>query len=324
MLASASPISYFNVMNIRRRALPTCVILGFCAILSCFEPAHGAQPEMSGSIKEIMSPEEFKAAGLNKLSADELQKLDAWLQGYRQVTEQTAEKKATARASRTKMDLIVSRVDGSFQGAGVGKTLVLGDAMTYEPVMMNAVDSELVDQLKWSDEKLCSVFGVPAYMVGVGPYPSYNNVQALQQQYHSQCLQVHLESIERLLDEGLGLLPAGFRSMFDLDSLLRMDSATLMDTISKGVGAGVVKPNEGRNQLNLDAVEGGDTPYLQQQNYSLAALNKRDTSAPAPSETTPAPAAAVPEPEPRVEEPDEDKSLLRDALFGKVMKRLAA
>jgi len=110
-------------MNICRRGLPTCVVFGFCVILSYFEPARAAQPEMSGSIKEIMSPEEFKAAGLNKLSADELQKLDAWLQGYRQVTEQTAEKKATARASRTKMDLIVSRVDGSFQGL-TGRTII--------------------------------------------------------------------------------------------------------------------------------------------------------------------------------------------------------
>ena len=87
-------------------------------MLACVEPARAAQPEMSGSIKEMMSPEEFKAAGLNKLSADELQKLDAWLQGYRQVTEQTAEKKATAKASaesHAKMDLLVSRVDGSFQ-----------------------------------------------------------------------------------------------------------------------------------------------------------------------------------------------------------------
>ena len=74
-------------------------------------------------LQQRMSPEEFKAAGLNKLSADELQKLDAWLQGYRQVTEQTAEKKATARASRTKMDLIVSRVDGSFQGL-TGRTII--------------------------------------------------------------------------------------------------------------------------------------------------------------------------------------------------------
>lgn len=82
-----------------------------------------AQPEMSGSIKELMSPQEFNAAGLNKLSTDELQKLDAWLQGYRQITEQKAEKKATARAERTKMDVIVSRVDGTFLGL-TGRTII--------------------------------------------------------------------------------------------------------------------------------------------------------------------------------------------------------
>jgi hypothetical protein len=95
-------------------------------MLSCVEPARAAQPEMSGSIKEVMSPEEFKAAGLNKLSAEELQKLDAWLQGYRQVTEQAAEKKATAKASaesHAKMDLLVSRVDGTFNGL-MGRTVI--------------------------------------------------------------------------------------------------------------------------------------------------------------------------------------------------------
>ncbi len=98
-------------------------MLGLCLILGFAERAHSAPPEMSGNIKEMMSPEEFKAAGLNKLSADELQKLDAWLQGYRQTTEQAAEKKATARASRTKMDLIVSRVDGQFNGL-TGRTII--------------------------------------------------------------------------------------------------------------------------------------------------------------------------------------------------------
>jgi hypothetical protein len=113
-------------MKICRSALLGCVSLGFCVMLACVEPARAAQPEMSGSIKEVMSPEEFKAAGLNKLSADELQKLDAWLQGYRQVTEQAAEKKATAKASaesHAKMDLLVSRVDGTFNGL-MGRTVI--------------------------------------------------------------------------------------------------------------------------------------------------------------------------------------------------------
>ena len=100
-----------------------CIGVGFCVMLACVEPATAAPPEMSGNIKEMMSPEEFKAAGLNKLSPDELQKLDAWLQGYRQITEQKAEKKATARAERTKLDVLVSRVDGSFNGL-TGRTII--------------------------------------------------------------------------------------------------------------------------------------------------------------------------------------------------------
>ena len=217
-------------------------------------------------------------------------------------------------------DRIKAYVDGSFQGAGVGKVLVLGDAMKYEPVMMNAVDSELVGQLKWSDEKVCSVFKMPAFIVGVGPYPSYNNVQALQQQYHSQCLHALLASIERLLDEGLGLIQNGFRTMFDLNSLLRMDSATMMDTITKGVAAGVVTPDEARNQLNLDKVKGGNTPYMQQQNYSLAALDARDKAAPAPSDTTPSTQAPVDdEPE---DEPVDEKVV--GALLLKALEELQA
>ena len=96
-----------------------CVIFGLCAMFTCTQPAGAAQEEISGSIQQMMTPEEFKAAGLNKLSPEELQRLDAWIQGYRQV----AEKKATAKAERTKMDLIVSRVDGTFNGL-TGRTLI--------------------------------------------------------------------------------------------------------------------------------------------------------------------------------------------------------
>jgi len=123
VLASANLRFYFAAMKICCFPFLGCVMLGLCVAWGFIDRAHAAPPEMSGSIKEVMSPEEFKAAGLNKLSADELQKLDAWLQGYRQVTEQAAEKKATARASRTKMDLIVSRVDGQFNGL-TGRTII--------------------------------------------------------------------------------------------------------------------------------------------------------------------------------------------------------
>jgi hypothetical protein len=108
-----------------RGALIRCVLLAFWAILSSAVPSRAAR-DVTDDIQQMMSPEEFKAAGLNKLSADELAKLNAWLQGYRQVTEQAAEKKATARAAkveRTKMDVLVSRVDGTFNGL-TGRTVI--------------------------------------------------------------------------------------------------------------------------------------------------------------------------------------------------------
>src|SRR2546430_429657 len=85
-------------------------------------------------VEETMRPEEFKAAGLDKLSEDELQHLDAWLKGYRQSTQKKAAEQAQAKAeveikkatekateeanktARTKLDSLASRVDGSIDG----------------------------------------------------------------------------------------------------------------------------------------------------------------------------------------------------------------
>ena len=70
---------------------------------------------------------------------------------------------------------------------------------------MTAADAQLIEQLRfgWRPSRL---LGVPLYMIGVGPPPTYNNIEALQGQY-AQCLQAHIEAIEVLLDEGLGQRP---------------------------------------------------------------------------------------------------------------------
>jgi HK97 family phage portal protein len=169
-----------------------------------------------------------------------------------------------------------------FQGTRQGKVAVLGDGLKFEAMTFTAVDSQLIEQLGLSAKMVCSAFGVPAHMVGAADPPSYNNIESLNQQYYSQTLQKYFEAIELLLDEGLGLTEVPgvtYGTEFDLDDLLRMDTLTMVDAMAKGVGAGFLKPDEGRKRLNYGPVPGGNTPYLQQQNYSLAALNKRDTQA---------------------------------------------
>lgn len=165
-----------------------------------------------------------------------------------------------------------------FTGENVGFVAVLGDGLSYNPMTMTALDAQLIDQLKWTAETVASSYGVPGYKVGVGPLPTNNNnIEAQERQYYQACLQIHIEAIELCVDEGLNL-PANWGVEFDLDGLLRMDGATMMKYLSDGVSAALIKPNEGRARLNLPPEAGGDALYLQQQNYSLEALNKRDQS----------------------------------------------
>lgn len=182
----------------------------------------------------------------------------------------------------------------NYSAAKLGKLAVLSNGMKYEPAAVNAVDAQLVEQLKLSAEQICSAFKVPAYMIGAGQTPSYNNVEALNQQYYSQCLQKLIEAIEALLDEGLGLTAAGYRTEFLLDDLLRMDTTARVKSIAELIKVGVMSPNEGRAKFGMKPVTGGETPYLQQQNWTLGQLAER---------TPPTDAPALPAPEVDEEKP---------------------
>ena len=137
---------------------------------------------------------------------------------------------------------------------------------------MNAVDSQLIEQLRLSAEIVCSAFHMPAFLIGFGSLPAGMKVSDLNELYYSGCLQSLIEAIEALLSNELGEA----RAEFDLHSLIRMDAQSQMQVIADGVKASVLTINEARSKQGLPAVAGGDTPYMQQQNYSLAALAKRD------------------------------------------------
>jgi HK97 family phage portal protein len=200
---------------------------------------------------------------------------------------------APGRIDETNASRLKEYWDNNFTGKNAGKIAVLGDGLKYEAMAVNPTDAQLVEQLQWTAEIVCSTFHVPPYKIGLGDMPTYNNIQALNVEYYSQCLQVLIEAIELSLDEGLST-GENLGTEFDLDGLLRMDSVTQIDTLDKAVKGALMKPNEARRKLDLAPVEGGESVYLQQQNYSLAALAKRDaqddpfgTAAPAQEPDTP-------------------------------------
>ena len=182
---------------------------------------------------------------------------------------------APGSISATTAENLKNYWEKSFNGTNNGRVAVAGDGLTYTSMRMNSVDAQTIEQLRWSAETVCSVFHVPGYMVGVGQQPTHNNIEALSAQYYTQCLQVLIEDMEAALDSGLRV-GLNRRVQLNLDGLFRMDTASRIDSLARAVGSGILSPNEARELLNHGPVTGGETPYMQQQNYSLQALANRN------------------------------------------------
>lgn len=163
----------------------------------------------------------------------------------------------------------------NFSGENAGKVAVLGNDLKYQPLRMTAVDAQMIEHLRWTAETVCSAFHVPPFKIGIGQMPTYQNAEVLNQIYYSDCLQSHIEAYEAAQDEGLGLDGVKIGVELDLDALLRMDSSTQVKTLTEGVRGGLFAPNEARRKADLSPLAGGDTIYLQHQDYPMEKVFRR-------------------------------------------------
>ena len=219
---------------------------------------------------------------------------------------------APGAISQDAADRIKEAWETKFNGLSAGRIAVLGDGMKYEPMVMSATDSQLVEQLKMTAEIVCSVFHVPPAKIGLAQDSNASNAEIRDRNYYSDCLQSHIEQFELCVDEGLGI-GHGVRIEgrvlgVDLDvdgGLWRMDTASLISAMGNGVAQAVITTDEARSRLELPKVKGGDVIWRQQQYFSLADLADR-TLDEAQAQAQPPP----PQPEP-APEPSEDEQVER-------------
>lgn len=164
-----------------------------------------------------------------------------------------------------------------FGGDNIGRLLVTGSGLKYEPLTMPAEQAQLIEQLGWTGEDCCRPFHVPPYKVGLGDAPTFNNIGQLNQDYYSQCLQRHIEDIEALLDDGLGLDGITLGTELDLEALLRMDPVARKEVAERGVKAGIDSIDEARRTDGKPPLPNGlgKLPWKQQQEYPIDVLAKR-------------------------------------------------
>ncbi len=202
---------------------------------------------------------------------------------------------APAGMSEQDADAVKAYWGTNFTGQNSGRIAIIGADMKFTPFAMKSIDSQMVEQMRYSDEQICQPFGIPPFKVGIGQIPSGLGVDGVNQMYYQDALQTHIEHMEALLNKGLKVSPP-LTVELDLDPLLRMDEAKRADVETKLVGGKIKTPDEGRLRFNLSPTGGGDTLWGQNQDYPLGMLADRESWDPAmqPTPAAPVPALSAP------------------------------
>ncbi len=208
----------------------------------------------------------------------------------------------------------------NFSGQNAGKVAIIGADMKFTPFAMKSIDSQMIEQMRYSDIQICQPFGIPPFKVGIGDLPASLGVDGVNQLYYQDALQPHIEHMESLLDKGLRISKP-LSVQLDLDPLLRMDESKRAEIETKLVGGMIKHPDESRLKFNLPPTPGGDTLWGQQQQYPLGMLANRESWDPQ-FQTEPAPTE---EPEPTAandENEEEDQAMQVRAIAYEFRKKL--
>lgn len=197
----------------------------------------------------------------------------------------------------------------NFGGQNIGRLAVLGSGMKYEAMAVPAQTAQLIEQLRWTGEDCARPFHYPMFKI-TGAIPVGSTVEALNAIYLSDCLHPLIEALETCLDDGLELAKSSppYYTECNLRGLLRMDQTAQAAVLTQLVKGTVMAPNEAREEIDLPAVKGGESPMGQHQDYSLAALAKRDASDD-PFGTAKPPPAAPPVVDPPAVDPGAAKAI---------------
>lgn len=155
-----------------------------------------------------------------------------------------------------------------------GRPFIAEGGVEYEQLTISPEDAQMLETRQFSVAEICRFFGVPPVMIGHADngagWPS--SVEAQMQIFYQITLRRRLVRIEKALCKQL-LTPQdrarGIKIEFNIEGLLRGDSAGRAAFYATGLNAGYLTINEVRRLENLPRVEGGDTPRMQMQNVPI-------------------------------------------------------
>jgi HK97 family phage portal protein len=222
---------------------------------------------------------------------------------------------------KDQVNLLRERWDEQSKGLGRGGTPILTAGLKPQQLAFTAEDSQLVDVMKMTEQRIALAYRIPLQILGLGS-TMQGSTEVLMQTWIASGLGFALNHIEEAWGKLFELdgQPDEYVE-FDTSALLRSAFKDRIDAFVRGVQGGILSPNEARAQEGYKPVKYGDEPRVQQQVVPLSAASGIP-SAPGPGSAPPAPPAAGPQPGARDTAPSDETRGMNDAERENLLRRL--
>lgn len=152
------------------------------------------------------------------------------------------------------------------QSADTGLPAFIDRANEYVSLAISSTDAQFIENRQFAVTEIARAFGVPPTFLGILDQATYRNAEELNLQFVRFCLDPWIKvweaAYERVLLTEDELDTVNIE--FNVDGLLRADSASRAEFIAKMRAAGVMTANEARSLENLPARPEGNVlsnPY---------------------------------------------------------------
>lgn len=175
-------------------------------------------------------------------------------------------------------DLLAEKFVGAMNA---GRPMLLDNGLTWTQLTISPEDAQMLETRKFGVEEICRAFQVPPHMIG-HTENSTSWGTGLEQQtlgFQKFTLRRRLKRIEQAASKQLLTTAdriSGVTIEFNLDGLLRGDSASRASFYESGLRNGWRTINEVRALENMPPVAGGDVPRMQSQNIPITQAGQEE------------------------------------------------
>ncbi len=156
--------------------------------------------------------------------------------------------------------------------------LVLSGDMKYTPLSANAEEMQLLDSRKFNAIEICSFFGVPPELLGMGNKSS--NVEDLMNLFLTTTIQNYISMIEHEFSRKMFSPQSQGKYKIDIDenNLLRLSKSQQAAFFSSMIERGILSINECRLELGYESIgQEGDKHIIAYTDIEQNTINNSDT-----------------------------------------------